>query len=71
MVKVRLVRLGKKKDPFYRIVAIDHKRKNSGKALEVLGHWHPKSDLKQVEKKKIQAWVDKGAQLSDAVKKLL
>lgn len=71
MVKIRLARYGKKNNPVYRIVAIDHQNKNNGKALEVLGFWHPSADAKEVDKKAIDAWVKKGAQVSDAVKKLL
>lgn len=71
MVKIRLARQGKTNDPFYRIVAIPSQRKLGGKALEILGYWHPKSDQKEVNKKGIQAWVKKGAQVSPRVQKLM
>lgn len=71
MVKIRLAREGKKNDPFYRVVAIDSQRKTSGKALAILGYWHPREDMKSIEAKLIEEWVKKGAQVSSAVKKLL
>lgn len=71
MVKIRLTRQGKKNDPFYRIIAIDHQAKRSGKALEILGHWHPRENVKKVNKKAIEKWVAQGAQVSPAVEKLL
>lgn len=71
MVKIRLKRLGKKNAPFYRIVAISEGKKVGGKDLEVLGTWHPASGTKEVNKEAIEAWVKKGAQVSDAVKKLM
>jgi small subunit ribosomal protein S16 len=70
-VKIRLTRLGKKNDPFYRIIAIDESRKRGGQALEVLGHWHPQSNQVEVKKENITAWVSKGARLSPAVTKLM
>lgn len=71
MVKIRLQRIGKKNDPFYRIVAIDQKRGRGGKALEILGHWNPKKEEKELDKKAINSWVKKGAIMSPAVKKLM
>lgn len=71
MIKIRLKRLGKKNAPFYRIVAIDDKKKVTGKDLAILGTWQPSTDTKEVDKKGINEWVKKGAQISDAVKKLL
>ncbi len=71
MVKIRLTRLGKKNDPFYRIIAIDSQRKRSGKALDIIGYWHPREDIKKIDLKKIDAWVKKGAQISPAVTKLI
>jgi small subunit ribosomal protein S16 len=71
MVKIRLSRLGKKNDPFYRIVAIDSRLKREGIALDILGHWHPRTKVKKIDKKKVEEWVSKGAQISLGVKKLL
>jgi len=73
MVKIRLQRGGAKKRPFYRIVALDERRQRDGRALEFLGTYDPKVDpaLIQLDHAGIQAWVDKGAQLSDTVRSLL
>jgi len=71
MVTIRLSRLGKKNDPFYRIVAIEKSKKRSGKALANLGYWHPKKDDLKIDKKEIGKWVKNGAQVSLAVKKLM
>lgn len=71
MVTIRLSRFGRKKAPFYRVVAVDSGKKATGKYLEVLGTWNPiKKELK-LEKEKIQTWVKKGAQVSATVKKFL
>lgn len=71
MVKIRLSRLGKKNDPFYRIVAIDSQKKRAGKSLAVLGYWHPRTDKQEVNKEEIKKWQEKGAIVSAAVEKLI
>lgn len=71
MVKIRLTKLGKRNDHFYRIIAIDESKKNGGQALEVLGFWHPKTTDKKIDKAGIERWVAKGAQVSAAVTKLI
>ena len=71
MVKIRLTKKGKKNDIVYRVVAISHTNKNGGKALEILGRWSPRENIKEIDKKGIQAWVAKGAQVSPAVQKLI
>lgn len=70
-VKIRLSRIGKKHAPFYRIVAIDSRAKRDGAALENLGTYDPcKKDFIQFHEDRIQAWVEKGAIVTDAVKKI-
>jgi len=71
MVKIRLAREGKKNDPFYRVVAIDSRKKREGKNLAILGYWHPRKKELKLKKDEIQKWVKKGAQVSMAVKKLM
>lgn len=71
MVKIRLSRQGKTNDPFYRVVAIESQNKRGGTALEVLGHWHPRTNDKKIDKKAIEVWIEKGAQPSQAVLKLI
>jgi small subunit ribosomal protein S16 len=71
MIKIRLAREGSKKNPFYRIVAIDEKNKVRGKVLEILGTWYPKKDVKNINKDKVEKWIKLGAQKTQAVKSLL
>jgi small subunit ribosomal protein S16 len=70
-VKIRLSRIGKKHAPFYRIVAIDSRKKRDGASLEILGTYNPlNGELVQFRNDRINDWVSKGAIPSDAVKKL-
>ena len=73
MVKIRLQRGGAKKRPFYRIVALDERRQRDGRALEFLGTYDPNHEPAriQLDAAGIQAWVDKGAILSDTVRSLV
>ncbi len=71
MVTVRLSRFGRKKAPFYRIVAMDSGKKAKGMALEILGFWNPAKKLLKIDGKKLKEFEQKGAQISAAVKKLL
>lgn len=71
MVTIRLSRLGRTKDPFYRIVAVDHTKKLTGANLGVLGTWNPREKKVQIDKKEIAKWVAKGAKVSPAVAKLM
>ena len=73
MVKIRLTRAGAKKRPFYRIVAIDERRQRDGRPLEFLGTYDPKTSPEDLSLRAdaIDAWVQKGAQLSPTVRTLL
>ncbi len=71
MVTIRLSRFGRKKAPFYRVVAVDSSKKTTGRYLEALGTWNPIKKIKLLDKDKIQAWIKKGATVSATVKKLL
>ena len=71
MIKIRLTRKGASNNAFYRIVAIEEGKKNSGKVLEILGTWHPKKGTKTIDAEKVKAWVSKGAQTSKSIDKLL
>ena len=73
MVKIRLLRAGAKKRPFYRIIAIDERAKRDGRALEFLGTYTPVVEPPEIvlRRERIEAWVSKGAQLSDAVRGLM
>lgn len=71
MIAIRLTRFGRKKSPFYRIVATDSGKRQGGVVLQVLGTWKPSKKEIKIEKDKVKAWVEKGAQISPAVNKLL
>lgn len=71
MVTIRLSRYGRKKAPFYRVVAVDSGKKTVGAVLAVLGYWNPIKKSQKLNKEEINAWAKKGAQISPAVKKLL
>jgi small subunit ribosomal protein S16 len=73
LVKIRLLRAGAKKRPFYRIVAMDERRKRDGRALEFLGTYDPAPDPPRIKvrKEQVAAWVAKGAQLSHTVRFLV
>ena len=73
MVKIRLTRSGSKKRPFYRIVAADSRSPRDGKFLEILGFYDPrkKPHVLEVNKERVQDWIDKGAQPSVRVEKLI
>ena len=71
-VKIRLNRIGKKGSPFYRIVAIDSRKKRDGEFLENLGTFDPlKGELVQYHGDQVQKWINVGAQCSDAAERLI
>ncbi len=73
MVKIRLRRMGAKKQPTYRFVVTDARSPRDGRFIEIVGHYNPRSDPKTVvlEEDKIKGWLSKGAQPSDPVRRLL
>lgn len=72
-VKLRLRRMGKKKQPIYKVVAADSRAPRDGKFIEAIGTYHPKSNPAQVEIDEDRAlyWLNVGAQPTDTVKNLL
>jgi len=71
MVKVRLLQVGAKNNLIFRIVAIEESRAREGKALDVIGYWYPKKDKVEIDKKKLEYWVGRGAQVTRAVEKII
>ncbi|TSC64082.1 MAG: 30S ribosomal protein S16 [Microgenomates group bacterium Gr01-1014_93] len=67
MLKIRLMRIGAKKRPFYRIVAVDERAKRTGGYIELLGTYNPLTTPHEINLKKdrIEYWTKQGAQLSD------
>jgi small subunit ribosomal protein S16 len=72
-VKLRLTRIGSKKNPIYRIVAADERAPRDGKFLDIVGRYNPQTDPSTIEidEAKAKDWLAKGAQPTDAVKRLL
>lgn len=73
MVKIRLLRAGAKKKPFYRLVAIDERRQRDGRALEFLGTYDPKAEppIVKLELERVAHWVERGAVLSETARSLV
>ncbi len=72
-VKLRLTRKGKRKQPFYRIVAVDSRAPRDGKYIEKVGHYNPLPDPAEVliNEERVFYWLNNGAQPSDTVKNIL
>ena len=66
-VKIRLMRIGSKRRPFYRVVAVDERRKRTGGYIELLGTYNPLTEPKEIilKKERIEEWLKKGAVPSD------
>jgi len=73
MVKIRLRRMGAKKQPTYRFVVSDARSPRDGRFIEIVGHYNPRTEPKTVvlDEVKIKEWLAKGAQPSDPVRRLL
>lgn len=73
MVKIRLQRGGRTHRPVYTIVAANSRAARNGKFLEKLGQYDPNATevLNSIKVEAIQAWIGKGAQMTDTVKSLL
>lgn len=72
MVKIRLSRTGKRNAPSYRIVVMDSRSKRDGKEIEEIGFYDPKTKPTTIrfDRNRLDYWVSKGAQMSEAVKKI-
>lgn len=71
MLKIRLQRIGKKNQPSYRVVLVEHTFRPQGKYIEDLGSYNPKSKQKQFNKERILYWISKGAQVSPTMHNFL
>jgi small subunit ribosomal protein S16 len=72
-VKIRLMRMGKKKQPTYRVVVADSRSPRDGRNIETIGHYRPRQDppAADIDGEKALAWLRKGAQPTEQVQKLL
>jgi len=73
MVKIRMKRMGMKKEPFYRIVVIDSRSARDGRPIEEVGYYNPVSDPSElkINEERARYWLGVGAQPSDTVRGLL
>ncbi len=72
-VKLRLMRMGKKKQPTYRVVAADSRSPRDGRFIEIVGTYQPRHEPStiQIDNAKVVKWLQQGAQPTDRVEKLL
>ncbi|GGM39847.1 30S ribosomal protein S16 [Longimycelium tulufanense] len=72
-VKIKLMRLGKIREPFYRIVVADARTRRNGKAIETIGKYNPMQEpsLVEVDSERAQYWLGVGAQPTEPVQRLL
>ena len=72
-VKIRLKRMGKIRQPYYRVVVVDARKKRDGRVIEEIGKYHPKEEPSFIEvvSDRAQYWLGVGAQPSEAVAALL
>jgi small subunit ribosomal protein S16 len=72
-VKIKLQRLGKIRQPFYRVVVSDSRTRRSGRAIETIGKYHPKQEPSfiEIDSERAQYWLGVGAQPTDPVQHLL
>ena len=72
-VKIRLTRMGKKKNPFYRVVVADERSPRDGKFIEEIGYYNPLTDPVEIkiDAEKATKWIKNGAQPTDTVRALL
>jgi small subunit ribosomal protein S16 len=72
-VKLRLTRVGSKKNPIYRVVAADARAPRDGKFLDIVGRYNPQTHPSTIEldEAKVKDWLSKGAQPTEPVARLL
>jgi small subunit ribosomal protein S16 len=72
-VKLRLTRVGSKKNPIYRVVAADSRSPRDGRFIEIVGRYNPQTEPSTIEldEDKVKDWLSKGAQPTEPVERLL
>ena len=72
-VRMRLTRVGSKKNPIYRVVVADSRSPRDGRFIEIVGRYNPQTDPSTIEfdEAKVKDWLGKGAQPSDPVARLI
>jgi small subunit ribosomal protein S16 len=71
--RIRLARVGSKKNPIYRVVVADSRSPRDGKFIEIVGRYNPQTEPSTIEldEAKLRDWISKGAQPSDSVRRLM
>jgi small subunit ribosomal protein S16 len=71
--RIRLARIGSKKNPVFRVVVADSRSPRDGKFIEIVGRYNPQSEpsLIELDEAKVRDWISKGAQPSQPVQRLL
>ncbi len=71
--KIRLARIGSKKNPIYRVVVADARSPRDGRFIEIVGRYNPQTDPSTIEldADKIHDWISKGAQPTNSVRRLM
>jgi small subunit ribosomal protein S16 len=71
--RIRLARVGSKKNPIYRVVVADPRSPRDGKFIEIVGRYNPQTQPSTIEldEAKVRDWIAKGAQPSDSVRRLM
>ena len=72
-VRLRLTRIGGRKNPVWRVVVADGRSKRDGRVIETVGHYNAQTDPSTIvlDEERIRDWLSRGAQPSDTVRKLL
>jgi small subunit ribosomal protein S16 len=72
-VKLRLTRVGSKKNPIYRVVAADSRSPRDGRFIEIIGRYNPQTEpsLIELDEDRVKDWLGKGAQPTEAVARLI
>jgi len=73
LLRIRLTRMGAKKNPYYRVVVTERRQARDGRFVEILGHYNPGTNPPSVELKmdRVRHWLEHGAQPSETVNSLL
>jgi small subunit ribosomal protein S16 len=73
MLSIRLMRLGAKKKPFYRVIVIDSRKPRESKANEIVGYYNPMQDPPEIklDMERVDYWKGQGAQASKTVQSLI
>ena len=72
-VRVRLTRVGSKKNAIWRVVVADRRSPRDGRFIEMIGHYNPQTEPSQIviDHERLQHWLDRGAEPSNTVRKLM